>query len=215
MRQERRAEFGRILTSRSWDIVIDTILKDNDLEFAIDALTGRVGHFIHTGSIGVYGDARRIPAPEWLPMAQGDLSEEIVFNDKIAQDQVLMRAFQEKSFPATILRMSNIYGPGDIPLDGWGGRNPLFFRMILEGKTIPLPENGRALLQPGHVKDLGRAFLHAAKRPAIHWTGLQHRWRLEPDAQRLCAASGKNPRTGNQNRIRLSGRTAETLSENQ
>ncbi len=161
-----RPEFGRILTSRSWDIVIDTILKDNDLEFAIDALNGRVGHFIHTGSIGVYGDARRIPAPEWLPMAQGDLSEEIVFNDKIAQDQVLMRAFQEKSFPATILRMSNIYGPGDIPLDGWGGRNPLFFRMILEGKTIPLPENGRALLQPGHVKDLGRAFLHAAKRPA-------------------------------------------------
>ena len=73
-----RAEFGRILTSRSWDIVIDTILKDNDLEFAIDALTGRIGHFIHTGSIGVYGDARRIPAPEWLPMAQGDLSEEIV-----------------------------------------------------------------------------------------------------------------------------------------
>ena len=66
-----RAEFGRILTSRSWDIVIDTILKDNDLEFAIDALTGCVGHFIHTGSIGVYGDARRIPAPEWLPMAQG------------------------------------------------------------------------------------------------------------------------------------------------
>ena len=67
-----RPEFGRILTSRSWDIVIDTILKDNDLEFAIDALNGRVGHFIHTGSIGVYGDARRIPAPEWLPMAQGD-----------------------------------------------------------------------------------------------------------------------------------------------
>lgn len=161
-----REAFGKILSSRSWDVIVDTILKDDDLEFVIDALKGRVGHFIHTGSIGVYGDARRIPAPEWLPMAKGDLSEEIVFNDKIAQDQVLMRAFQEKGFPATILRMSNVYGPGDVPLDGWGGRNPLFFQMILEGRTLPIPENGRALLQPGHVQDLGRAFLHAAKRPA-------------------------------------------------
>lgn len=164
--KSNRAEFGKALCSRTWDIVIDTILKADDLEFVIETLGTRAGHFIHTGSIGVYGDARRIPAPEWLPLSEGDNVEDIVFNDKIAQDQVLMRAFHEKRFPATILRMSNVYGPGDIPLDGWGGRNPLFFQMLQEGKTIPLPEYGRALLQPGNVKDLGRAFLLAAKKKA-------------------------------------------------
>jgi len=161
-----RAEFAKALKSRTWDIVIDTILKADDLEFVIETLGTGIGHFIHTGSIGVYGDARRIPAPEWLPLSEGDNVEDIVFNDKIAQDQVLMRAFHEKRFPATILRMSNVYGPGDIPLDGWGGRDPVFFQMLRDGKTIPLPEYGRALLQPGHVKDLGRAFLLAAKKKA-------------------------------------------------
>lgn len=161
-----RPAFREALLSKQWDIVVDTILDTPDLEFAIELLQNRTGHFIHTGSIGVYGDARRIPAPEWLPLSQGDNKEEIVFNNKISQDQVLMRAFHEKRFPATVLRMSNIYGPGDIPLDGWGGRDPLFFKMLREGKPIPIPENGRALLQPGHVKDLGRAFLHAAKCPA-------------------------------------------------
>ena len=164
--KDDRAEFEKALKSRTWDIVIDTILKAPDLEFVIETLGTRAGHFIHTGSIGVYGDARRIPAPEWLPISEGDNVEDIVFNDKIAQDQVLMRAVHEKRFPATILRMSNVYGPGDIPLDGWGGRNPVFFQMLQGGKTIPLPENGRALLQPGHVKDLGRAFLLAAKKMA-------------------------------------------------
>ena len=159
-----RPEFEKALKFRTWDIVIDTILKAPDLEFVIETLGTRVGHFIHTGSIGVYGDARRIPAPEWLPISEGDNIGDIVFNDKIAQDQILMRAFHEKRFPATILRMSNVYGPGDIPLDGWGGRNTIFFQMLQEGKRIPLPENGRALLQPGHVKDLGRAFLLAAKK---------------------------------------------------
>lgn len=161
-----RTEFASVLKARSWDVIIDTILDYTDLEFVVDTLKTDVGHFIHTGSIGVYGDARRIPVPEWLPLAEYNSDEEIVFNYKIKQDQVLMRAFNEKLFPATILRMSNIYGSGDIPLDGWGGRDAEFFKMIIRGEKIPMPENGRALLQPGHVQDLGRAFLNAAERSA-------------------------------------------------
>ena len=59
--KDDRAEFEKALKSRTWDIVIDTILKATDLEFVIETLGTRAGHFIHTGSIGVYGDARRIP----------------------------------------------------------------------------------------------------------------------------------------------------------
>jgi nucleoside-diphosphate-sugar epimerase len=159
-----RPHFAKGLRLQCWDIIIDTILTDEDLDFAITELGDNVGHFIHTGSLGVYGEAKQIPALESQPLQEYE-GEYIVFNYKIRQDQVIMRAFQERAFPGTILRMSYIYGSGDILLDGWGGRSDKFFQMLRDNKRIVLPSDGRALLHPGHVKDLGRAFLHAAECP--------------------------------------------------
>ena len=165
-----KENFAKVLKARPWDIMVDTILDAEDLQFIIDTLGTDVGHFIHTGSIGVYGDARRIPAPEWLPMMESESEEEgkveeRIFNYKIKQDECLQRAYNEKRFPMSILRMSNVYGRGDVPLDGLGGRNPEYFKRILRGEKVEVSENGRALLQPGHVEDLGRAFLACARRP--------------------------------------------------
>lgn len=165
-KQDRDA-FGKVLRDRAWDVMVDTVLQDGDLEFLIETLGTDVGHFIHVGSIGVYGDARRIPVPEWLPMQlqpEDGSAEELIFNYKIRQDQLLLRAYNEKKFPMSILRMSNVYGRGDIPLDGIGGRSKLYFQKMLRGESVEVSENGRALLQPGHVKDLGRAFLACAER---------------------------------------------------
>jgi nucleoside-diphosphate-sugar epimerase len=159
-----RKAFAKVLTKHRWDIIIDTILTDEDLEFVIDTIGNNVGHFIHTGSLGVYGDARQFPVTESFPIAEYE-GDKIVFNYKIKQDQVITRAFQEKAFPGTILRMSYIYGPGDKLLDGWGGRSEEFFQLLRNNKKILLPNDGCALLHPGHVTDLGRAFLHAAERP--------------------------------------------------
>jgi len=160
-----RDAFGKALTREHWDAVIDTILSDEDLAFVVKVLRGRVDHFIHTGSIGVYAPYRRVPARESDPLAESDAV--YAFNQKLRQDHVLMRAHLEAAFPATVLRMSNIYGPGDVPLDGWGGRAPEFFRMLRQGKTLPIANDGRALLHPGHVHDLARAFGDALDRPGI------------------------------------------------
>ena len=151
-----RTRFGEALLSAPWDAVIDTVLSDADLEFTIQTLLGRIGHFIHTGSIGVYAPCRAIPARESDLLAEHDAV--FAFNAKLRQDQVLMTAHREKGFPGTSLRMSYIYGAGDIPLDGWGGRSKDFFRMLRDGESPPLPNDGRALLHPGHVADLARAF---------------------------------------------------------
>lgn len=158
-----REAFGKTLTSEHWDAVIDTILSDEDLTFAISLLRGKIGRFIHTGSIGVYGLAAQIPAPESLPLYEHN--EQFQFNPKLRQDQTLMRAHLEENFPGTSLRMSYIYGPGAVPLDGWGGRAPEFFRMMRDGKTIPLAERGSALLHPGYVGDLARTFGDALEAP--------------------------------------------------
>jgi len=159
-----RETFAQVLNRYRWDIIIDTILTDEDLEFVVAQIGDNVGHFIHTGSLGVYGEAKQIPAIESQPIQEYE-GEYVVFNYKITQDQVIMQAFQEHKFPGTILRMSYIYGAGDKLLDGWGGRSDEFFQMMRDNKKIVLPNDGRALLHPGHVKDLGRAFLHAAEHP--------------------------------------------------
>lgn len=154
--------FRSALTTDRWDAVLDTILNEKDLELAVAVLRGRIGHFIHTGSIGVYAPARHIPARESDPLA--DTNAEFAFTGKLRQDRVLLRAHAETAFPATILRMSCIYGPGDVPLDGWGGRHPAFFQRLRDKAPIPLPDEGRALLHPGYVADLGRAFGDALER---------------------------------------------------
>jgi len=157
-----REKFAKELKKEQWDIVIDTILTDEDIEFAITQLGNNLDHFIHTSSLGVYGEAKRIPAVESQSLSEYN-GEEVVFNHKLKQDQVLMQAYEKHTFPATVLRMSYIYGAGDILLDAWGGRSGKFFRMLRDNEKIVIPNDGRALLHPGHVKDLGRAFLHAAE----------------------------------------------------
>ena len=159
-----RDAFERALTQERWDAVIDTILGDEDIEFVVERLSGKVLHFIHTGSIGVYAPCRRVPARESDPLTERDAV--YAFNHKLRQDQVLMRAHLEKSFPGTSLRMSYIYGPGMVPLEGWGGRAPEFFQMLRDGKTFPLPNDGRVLLHPGYVGDLVGAYGDALETPS-------------------------------------------------
>ena len=158
-----RDNFAKALTSEPWDAVMDTILDHEDLEFAIEHLKGRIVHFIHTGSIGVYAPLRCIPSRESDPLALHDAV--YAFNYKLLQDQVLLAAHAAHGFPGTSLRMSMIYGPGAIPLEGWGGRRPEFFQMLRDGETIPLPNQGLALIHPGHVADLAQSFGDALESP--------------------------------------------------
>ena len=161
--KDDRESFSEVLNSENWDAVIDTILDDEDLVFVSEHLQGRIQRFIHTGSIGVYATQTPIPASEEAPLVEHDAP--FNFNHKLRQDIVLMRLCQEHDFPATSLRMSYIYGPGMGLLEGWGGRSSEYFRMMLEGKPVMLAGDGRALLHPGYVADLARAYGDSLETP--------------------------------------------------
>jgi nucleoside-diphosphate-sugar epimerase len=151
-----REAFRKFLSSVKCDAVIDTILSADDLNFVIPLLKGRIRNYVHCGSTGVYAPIKYLPAREEDPCDPPD--ELGGYGSKLEQDRVLMKAYSESGFPATVLRPSNIYGPGDIPLDIWGGRSQGFFRRMAKGEPITLPNEGRALLQPGYVEELGDAF---------------------------------------------------------
>lgn len=141
-------------------IVIDTILSASALAMLLPALSGGVKRFIHTGSIGVYGDTRYLPARE------DDAADPKfpVFREKLAQDEIVLSQARRQGLSATILRISYIFGRGDIPLELWGGRNPEFFQRLQRGEPIPVPGDGHTLLHPGHVEDLAQAFLLCLQR---------------------------------------------------
>ncbi len=142
--------------SQPYDGVIDTILTASDLSWYLPLLNGYAGRLVHCGSTGVYAPIERIPAREDdrtpCPDALGG------FGEKAAQDRVLLEFHAKTGFNACSLRVSNIYGAGDVPLDGWGARNPKWFQHIADSYEVWIPNDGRALLQPVHVTDLARAF---------------------------------------------------------
>ncbi len=53
-----------------------------------------------------------------------------------------------------------------LPIDNLGGRRADFISDIIAGRTLDLPNDGQALLQPVHVAELARAFLLAIQAPA-------------------------------------------------
>lgn len=151
-----REAFGRFLTEQRFDAVIDTIMSAQDLDFAVPLLAGRIASYVHCGSTGVYAPMKRLPARE---EDRCDPPDELGgYGSKLEQDRVLLEAYRERDFPCTVLRPSNIYGPGDVPLDIWGGRDPDIIRAIGEGEEVIVPNDGKALIQPGYVRELGDAF---------------------------------------------------------
>ena len=150
-----RDRFRTALIEAKPDACIDTCLQADDLEVACEALSGRLRQFIHTGSTGVYTPMQRLPAREDDPIR---IVPGITFEEKWAQDQVLLRWRDERDFPATIIRPTNVFGPGAVPLDLWGCRTPTFFQRAADSRPLTLPNDGRALIQPVDVEDLASAY---------------------------------------------------------
>lgn len=159
-------DLARALDGRSFDAAVHMIASSADgAREALGALAGKIGHYVQCGSTGVYTPLSYIPADEEHP-PNSELSG-FGFEGKLAADQEALGFCGEHSLPVTILRPTNIIGAGDVPLDIWGARNPAFFQRILDGELISIPNDGRALLQPGHVGDLADAFVAALDRPQV------------------------------------------------
>jgi nucleoside-diphosphate-sugar epimerase len=144
---------------RGFDAVIDTILTDSDLAWYLPLFQDHAERFIHCGSTGVYTPMGRIPAREDDPTPCPD--ELGGFGQKLAQDMAILSFHTQTGYNACSLRISNVFGPGDVPLDGWGARNPAWFRRVANHEEVWIPNDGRALVQPVHVADLARGFCGA------------------------------------------------------
>ncbi|MCP4639054.1 MAG: NAD-dependent epimerase/dehydratase family protein [bacterium] len=151
--------------SGGFDAVVDTILNADDLEWYLPLLQECSGKLVHCGSTGVYAPAESVPVreddPTPCPPEFGG------FRSKLLQDQAVVAFHEKTGFPVCSLRISNVYGAGDVPLDIWGARQPQYFQRVADGKPIWIPNDGKALLQPVHVEDLARGFRAALERDCV------------------------------------------------
>ncbi len=126
----------------------------------IDAIFGLVDHYVQCGSTGIFMPLRHVPADETEPVDPPP-DEWGGFNAKAESDAVARERCAEYDLPLTILRPTAIIGPGDVPLDIWGGRDPALFQAMLDGEPVLIPERGTGLIQFVDVRDMARSFVLA------------------------------------------------------
>lgn len=142
--------------------VIDTVPTEKSIAL-IHKYAAHLQHYLHCSSTGGYTPLPFIPCNEtafYKGFARGT-----GWDQKRIVDNQVMQLFREQGFPATVIRPCYITGPGMLPMDNFGGRRTDFIADIIAEKTLDLPNDGKALLQPIHVRDLANSFYLSLVHP--------------------------------------------------
>ena len=158
--EEAREDFGTRVAKLGAEVVIDlTCYKPSSAEQLAEALRGRVGHFLHCGTIWVHGHSVVVPTREDAPRAPfGDYGLR-----KLAIETFLLNEAQS-GFPATVLHPGHLVGPGWAPINPAGNFNVEVFANLAAGREVLLPNLGMETLHHVHAADVASAFVRAVKR---------------------------------------------------
>jgi nucleoside-diphosphate-sugar epimerase len=146
-----------------WDVVIDMIcFRPDQAESDVRAFAGRCGHFIFCSTVCTYGNTQTVvPTLETTPQAPVSAYG----RDKVACEQIFLRAHADKRMPVTIFRPSHTYGPGGIVINNLGWE-ATFVDRLRRGRPIVVSGDGHGLWQSAYSEDVGVGFAYAAGQPA-------------------------------------------------
>src|SRR5690606_22895422 len=119
--EEKAERFGPTIAALEPDNVVDMICFTlQSAQHLVAALRGRVQHFLHCGTIWVYGHNTAVPATEDQPLNPfGEYGTQ-----KAAIETWLLAEARRNGFPATVFRPGHIVGEGWAPLNPAGHFNP-------------------------------------------------------------------------------------------
>lgn len=144
------------------DIVIDLIcFRLSSAIRLVEALSGRVSHFLHCGTIWVHGPSVQVPTTEQQP--RRPIAE--YGKQKAAIEQYLLQQARSSGFPATIIHPGHIVGQGWVPVNPAGNMNPAVFAKLARGERIQLPHLGMETVHHVHADDVAQVFMRAMN----HW----------------------------------------------
>ena len=181
------------LRGREFDAVVDWVAFTPDhVRTDIDLFTGRTGQYVFISSASAYQTPpSRLPVRESTPLRNPFWEYS---RNKIACEDLLVRAYRDDAFPATVVRPSHTYDKTLIPFDGgW-----TVVDRMRRGAEIVVHGDGTSLwtlthhadfatgLVPllGHPRTLGEAF-HITSDDVLTWDQI---------ARALAAAAGTEAR---------------------
>ena len=164
------ASVREALGDREFDAVVDWVaFTAEHVQADIDLFRGRTGQYVFISSASAYQTPpSRQPVTESTPLRNPFWQYS---RDKIACEELLVAAYREQGFPATIVRPSHTYDKTTVPFDGgWTALG-----RMLAGKPVIVHGDGTSLWTLTHHDDFARAFVPLLGHPrtlgeAIHIT---------------------------------------------
>jgi nucleoside-diphosphate-sugar epimerase len=143
-----------------FDAVVDWVAFTPDhIRTDIDLFAGRTGQYVFISSASAYQTPpARQPVTESTPLRNPFWRYS---RDKIACEDLLVAAYREQGFPATIVRPSHTYDPTLVPFDGgW-----TVLGRMKAGKPVIVHGDGTSLWTMTHHEDFARAFVPLLGHP--------------------------------------------------
>jgi nucleoside-diphosphate-sugar epimerase len=156
--EEAAGSFGSRVAGLRPDVVVDLICfhAESCLQL-VDALEGRIAHFLHCGTMWVHGATEVAPTDERRPRHPfGDYGMR-----KAAIEALLLGRTRLGGLPATILHPGHIVGAGWRPINPQGNLNLSVFEALAAGAPVALPDRGLSTLHHVHADDVAQAFERA------------------------------------------------------
>ena len=159
-----------VINDLDFDAVVDWVaFTPEQVRADIDLFRGRTGQYVFISSASAYQTPpARMPVTESTPLRNPYWQYS---RDKIACEDLLVTAYREEGFPATIVRPSHTYDATLAPFDGgW-----TVLGRMLAGKPVIVHGDGTSLWTLTHHDDFARAFVPLLGHPrtigeAIHIT---------------------------------------------
>jgi nucleoside-diphosphate-sugar epimerase len=147
------------LDGEMFDSIVDWIAFDpSDVERDIELFRGKARQYVFISSASAY---QKPPShyviTEATPLANPYWEYS---RNKITCEQILMRAYKDDGFPATIIRPSLTFGDTQIPLavNSWTKPYTVIDRMM-KGKKVIVPGDGTSLWVITHNSDFAKGFV--------------------------------------------------------
>ncbi|WBB68245.1 SDR family oxidoreductase [Micromonospora sp. WMMD812] len=142
------------LGGREFDAVVDWVaFTPEHVTTDVDLFRGSAGQYVFISSASAYQTPpARVPIVESMPLRNPFWQYS---RDKIACEDVLVAAYRDEGFPATIVRPSHTYDKTLVPFDGgW-----TVLGRMRQGKEIVVHGDGTSLWTLTHHTDFARGFV--------------------------------------------------------
>lgn len=144
------------IRENDYDVVVNFIaFHPTEVARDIKLFTGRCGHYIFISSASAY---QKPPAHPFITESTPLYNPYWEYSrDKIACEELLMKAYRDEGFPATIVRPSHTYDTV-IPAAIGSWEDFTLIDRMRKGREVIIPGDGTSLWVMTHAADFARGF---------------------------------------------------------